>query len=234
MPYYKTNIGSLFDRIASSYDRLNHLLSFNIDKRWRRQAVRKLRPCDKLLDVAIGTADLSIEVLRQQKAQHITGIDLSTEMMRLGKQKVDAYFTKHPTASDVLFLEASALDIPFPDDSFDAVTCSYGVRNFSDMDCGLNEMYRVLKPGGQLIIMDFGYPTNPLIRFVYNLYFSYILPTIGGWFSHDKEAYNYLNRSVKSFPFGDTMLARLRSAGFTSTTAHRQTFGISYIYCACK
>lgn len=226
----KQHIGQLFDRIAGTYDGLNHLLSMNIDKRWRRKAVRSLSILNiqhsTLLDVAIGTADLTIEILRQHKASHVTGIDLSRKMMAIGQQKV----AKHGYSDLVTFDYGSAQDMPYADASFDAVTCAYGVRNFANLDEGLREMYRVLRPGGELMILEFSYPDNPFIRWSYDLYFSHILPFIGNLFSRDRSAYSYLNRSVKDFPYGELFCDHLRDAGFTDITFQPLTFGITTIY----
>ena len=222
----KQNIGSLFNRIAGSYDRLNHLLSLNIDKRWRKKAVKMLHPCEQLLDVAIGTADLAIEIVQQGKAQHVTGIDLSTEMMKIGEQKV----AKRNMQGKIEFVEGSALALPYPDQHFDGVTCAYGVRNFSDLDQGLREMRRVLKPGGQLLILEFSYPKNRFIAWFYDLYFSHILPKIGQWLSKDKTAYDYLNRSVKNFIWGEAMAERLKAAGFKDIDYKTMSCGITTAY----
>lgn len=232
----KQHIGQLFDRIAGTYDRLNHVLSLNIDKRWRRKAVCTLSDISyslstiHCLDVAIGTADLTIEILRQGKAEHVTGIDLSRQMMAIGKQKV----AKLGYSDRVTFDYGSAQQMPYADCSFDAVTCAYGVRNFADMDEGLREMHRVLRRGGELMILEFSYPTNRLIRWSYDLYFSHILPFVGNLFSRDKGAYSYLNRSVKHFPYGDAFCCHLRDTGFTDITATPLTFGITTIYHAKK
>ena len=226
----KQHIGQLFDRIAGTYDGLNHVLSLNIDKRWRRRAIRMLAPAEQVLDVAIGTADLTIEILRQGKAQHVTGIDLSHGMMAIGEQKV----TKRGYAQQVRFDYGSAQQMPYANASFDTVTCAYGVRNFANMDEGLSEMYRVLRTGGELMVLEFSYPTNPVIRWGYDLYFTHILPFIGNLFSRDKGAYSYLNRSVKNFPYGEAFCQHLRKAGFTQIKATPLTFGISTIYTAVK
>ena len=226
----KQHIGQLFDRIAGTYDGLNHLLSLNIDKRWRRRAIRMLKPAEQVLDVAIGTADLTIEILRQGKAQHVTGIDLSHGMMAIGEQKV----AKRGYAPQVQFDYGSAQQMPYANASFDTVTCAYGVRNFANMDEGLSEMYRVLRTGGELMVLEFSYPTNPVIRWGYDLYFTHLLPFIGNLFSRDKGAYSYLNRSVKNFPYGEAFCRHLRKAGFTQIKDTPLTFGISTIYTAVK
>ena len=222
----KNNIGALFDRIAHSYDKLNHLLSLNIDKRWRRKAVKQLVPCQNLLDVAIGTADLAIEIVKQGKAQHVMGIDLSKEMMKIGAEKVE----KAHLQERISFTEGSALELPYPDGHFDAVTCAYGVRNFSNLDQGLREMRRVLKSGGQLMILEFSYPKNKIIAWFYDIYFSKILPKIGKWMSKDKTAYQYLNSSVKNFIWGEEMAERLRKAGVSGVHYRTLSMGITTVY----
>lgn len=226
----KQNIGNLFNRIASTYDRLNHLLSLNTDRRWRRRAVRKLTPCDKVLDVAVGTADLAIEIVRQDKARHVTGIDLSDEMLRLGDEKV----RKADLASRITLQQGSALELLYPAGQFDAVTCAYGVRNFSDLNGGLQEMHRVLREEGQLLILEFSYPDNKIIRFFYDFYFTKIMPAIGQKVSKDPSAYSYLNHSVKEFIWGEAMAENLRAAGFRNVSFHPMTFGITTLYLAQK
>ena len=226
----KQHIGRLFDRIAKTYDSLNHGLSLNIDRRWRRKAVACLQPVEHVLDVAIGTADLTIEMLTKGKAQRVTGIDLSREMMGYGREKVE----KQKLKEKVDFIYGNAQQMPLEDESFDAVTCSYGCRNFSNLDAGLKEMHRVLKHGGQVVILEFSYPENRFIRWAYDLYFSHILPTIGGWVSKDKKAYTYLNTSVKHFCWGEAFVQHLREAGFEQTNFTPLTFGISTIYTAIK
>lgn len=224
----KKNIGGLFDRIAGTYDTLNHLLSLNIDRSWRRKTVQMLRPCSRLLDVAIGTGDLSLEIMKQKKAEAIQGIDLSQEMMNVGKAKVK----KAGLEGKIAFELGSALDMPYADGEYDALTCAYGVRNFSDLDKGLQEFHRVLKPGGQLAILEFSYPTNPIIRFGYDLFFSNILPLIGRLISNDQTAYSYLNKSVKEFIWGNEMVKHIEAAGFKNVKFRTLTFGITTIYTA--
>lgn len=226
----KSNIGSLFDRIAGSYDSLNHILSFGTDRSWRRKAIKGMGRCGILLDVAVGTADLTLEILRQEKAEHVTGIDLSANMMAIGEEKV----RRSGHSDKVSFLKGDAGRMPFPDGEFDAVTCAYGVRNFSDLEGGLKEMRRVLRPGGELMILEFSYPGNPVIRWGYDLYFSHILPLVGRILSRDSTAYRYLNKSVKGFIWGEEMCARLKEAGFSEVTFEPLTFGITTVYRASK
>lgn len=226
----KQNIGHLFNRIAGTYDRLNHLLSLNTDRRWRRRAVRWLTPCPNALDVASGTADLAIEMVRQDKARHVTGIDISEEMLRIGDEKV----RKADLASRITLQQGSALEIPYPDGHFNAVTCAYGIRNFSDLNLGLQEMQRVLRTDGQLLILEFSYPDNKIIRFFYDFYFTKIMPAIGRKVSKDPSAYSYLNRSVKEFIWGEAMTEQLRAAGFRNVAFRPMTFGITTLYLAQK
>ncbi|MCM1079284.1 MAG: bifunctional demethylmenaquinone methyltransferase/2-methoxy-6-polyprenyl-1,4-benzoquinol methylase UbiE [Bacteroidales bacterium] len=226
----KKDIGIFFDGIAGTYDMLNHILSLNIDKKWRCKTIQQLSSVSNLLDVAIGTADLAIEAMRQQKATYIQGLDLSCEMMRIGKEKVD----KAGLTNRIGFDYGSALDMPYENNTFDALTCAYGVRNFSDIDKGLSEFFRVLKPGSQLVILELSYPENRIIRAVYDLFFTYVLPFIGCIFSHNKSAYIYLNRSVKEFICGEEMVSRMQNAGFKKVTFKPLTFGITTIYTAVK
>ena len=226
----KQHIGQLFDRIAGTYDGLNHGLSLNIDKRWRRKTVQCMPQTHHVLDVAIGTADLTIEMLKRGKAEQVTGLDLSEQMMAIGKMKVE----RKKWNDKVSFIYGNAQQMPFDDASFDGVTCAYGCRNFSDLDAGLKEMYRVLKPGGQVTILEFSYPKNRLIRFVYDLYFSHILPFVGRIVSRDKTAYSYLNKSVKHFCWGKAFVQHLTDAGFKETQFKPLTFGITTIYTAKK
>ena len=224
----KKNIGSLFDRIAGHYDGLNHLLSLNIDKRWRRKTVKMLSACDHLLDVAVGTADLSIEILRRHKASHITGLDFSAEMMKIGAQKVQ----REGFSACMDFVLGNAQDMPFADGAFDCLTCAFGVRNFSCMEKGLAEFHRVLTPGGQLAILEFSLPGNPVILFFYRFFLAHILPLVGRIISHDRSAYHYLNKSVQAFIWGDAMVKKIEEAGFHSAASRPMTFGIATLYTA--
>lgn len=226
----KQHIGQLFDRIAATYDGLNHGLSLNIDRRWRRKTVARMAPAKHVLDVAIGTADLTIEMLRRGKAERVTGLDLSTEMMAIGRKKVES----KKLEGQVAFVHGNAQAMPFADGSFDGVTCAFGCRNFSNLDEGLKEMYRVLKPGGQVTILEFSYPTRRYIRALYDFYFTRVLPVIGRIVSRDKTAYTYLNKSVKSFCWGEAFVQHLHDAGFADEHFETLSLGIATIYTAVK
>ena len=226
----KQHIGQLFDRIAGTYDGLNHGLSLHIDKWWRRKAVSLMTPAEQVLDVAIGTADLAIAMLRSGKAQHVTGIDLSKQMMAVGKSKVE----KGKWKDRVDFVYGNAQQMPFDNDRFDAVTCAFGCRNFQDLDEGLREMYRVVKPGGQVTILEFSYPSNRLVRALYDIYFSRVLPWIGRIVSRDKTAYTYLNKSVKAFCWGEAFVMHMHDAGFRDEQFETLSLGICTIYTAKK
>ena len=225
----KQHIGQLFDRIAGTYDGLNHGLSLNIDKRWRRKTVQCMQPAQKVLDVAIGTADLTIEMLRRGKAQQVVGLDLSEQMMAIGKLKVERLKLK-----EVDFVYGNAQAMPFESERFDAVTCAFGCRNFQNLDEGLREMYRVLRSGGQVTILEFSYPSNRLVRALYDIYFTRVLPFIGRVVSRDKTAYTYLNKSVKSFCWGEAFLQHLQEAGFHNAQCKTLSLGIATIYTAIK
>ncbi|MDO5442893.1 MAG: bifunctional demethylmenaquinone methyltransferase/2-methoxy-6-polyprenyl-1,4-benzoquinol methylase UbiE [Bacteroidia bacterium] len=226
----KKNIGKLFDSIAGTYDRFNHLLSFNIDKKWRRRSVKRLLNAGNVLDVATGTADLAMEIVRQGKAASVLGMDISTGMMDIGRAKVE----KAGMQDRISFLEGSALEMPFPEGEFDAVVCAYGVRNFSDLDQGLSEMHRVLSGGGQLMILEFSYPSNAFVRSLYDFFFSNVMPLVGKALSKNGGAYKYFRDSVKGFIWGQEMADRISAAGFKKVSFKTMTFGITTVYFAEK
>lgn len=228
MSYEKEHISTLFDRLAPSYDRFNHLSSMGIDHLWRRQTVRRMRPAERVLDVAVGTGDLAIAMVRGGKAKHVTGIDISTEMMRVGADKV----ARLGLSEQIDFVEGSAFDLPYPDGTFDALTCAYGVRNFSLLDKGLSEFHRVLKPGGQLLILEFSYPQNRFIAWCYDLYFDHFMTLLGTLMTKDKSAFRYFYQSVRHFIWGDEMKKKLEEHGFHDVAYKTQTFGISTLYTA--
>lgn len=224
------NIGSLFDSISYRYDRFNHTASMGIDRLWRRRAVRSLPDCQLVLDVAVGTADLCIETIRQGKSQKVVGVDISEGMLDVGREKV----LRKGLSDKIELRVADCASLPFDDNTFDAVTCGYGVRNFAELDRSLTEIFRVLKSGGQLRILEFTYPTNKLVRFFYDFYFTRIVPRIGKKLTDNGEAYIYFMNSVKSFAKGRDFIAILEKNGFSDTSFKSQTFGISTLYKACK
>lgn len=226
----KADIGRLFDRIARRYDRFNHLLSMGIDKGWRRRAVNGMQHHQNVLDVAVGTGDLALELLARNKADKVTGIDLSEEMMRVAEHKA----RRKGLGERLGLMKANAQAMPFEDASFDAVTCGFGIRNFQHLNQGLQEMYRVLKPGGELLILEFAYPDNRLVRGFYNLYFVHLMPIIGRMLVGDKKPFLYFRESVRGFMWGDKLVEQLRAAGFKDATYQPLSCSIAMIYKAIK
>ena len=193
----KEVVEGIFNDIAPKYDLLNHLLSLNIDKGWRRKAMRCVEEDGKghLLDVACGTGDFSIAACRAGVRQ-VTGIDISANMVNIGRKKV----AEAGLAGQIDLRSGDSEAMEFSDNTFDTVTVAFGVRNFGDLDLGLRELARVVKPGGKVVILEFSRPANPLFRAVYEFYSYRILPRIGGMVSHDRKAYEYLPASVGEFP----------------------------------
>ena len=217
----------LFDGIAPRYDFLNHFLSSGFDILWRRKAVGFLRDehPGRILDVATGTADVAIEAARTLDAT-VQGIDISGEMLKLAKAKVSRF----GLVDRVLLELGEAESLRFQTDSFDAATVAFGVRNFADVDQGLAEILRVLRPNGTLVILEFSRPRTFPFRQLYGFYFRRVLPVIGGIVSKKKESYEYLPHSVMEFPDGDEFLDILTRAGFANTRQHTLSLGIATIY----
>lgn len=228
----KEKIKSLFDNIAPDYDKLNHILSLNIDKAWRRKAVHEIvdvKETLNVLDVACGTGDFTIEIARKlSSGSSITGIDLSEGMMAVGREKVSA------AGVDVALEYGDCEALVYDDNTFDRVSVGFGVRNFEHLSVGLKEMCRVLKPAGKLVILELSVPSNPLIRWCYRLYFLNILPAIGGFVSGNKGAYRYLPASVLNFPAPDKFIAMMSDAGFREVRHKAFTFGICRMYVGVK
>ncbi len=221
----------MFDNIAHRYDFLNRVLSVGIDKIWRRNALRELDTKEnmQLLDVATGTGDVAIALGRKFPKARIKGLDLSSKMVAIGKQKVtDAGLT----GIELMVGDAEAL--PFEDNQFDAVTVAFGVRNFEHLEQGLGEIQRVLKPGGKLIVLEFSSPRGKLFRPLFQFYFKNILPRLGNTLSNDTEAYDYLFRSVQAFPAYEAFTGILQSLGYRNTIFKPQTMGVCCIYVAEK
>ncbi|MDA8428844.1 MAG: bifunctional demethylmenaquinone methyltransferase/2-methoxy-6-polyprenyl-1,4-benzoquinol methylase UbiE [Geobacteraceae bacterium] len=221
-------IQQMFGTIAPRYDFLNRMLSFGIDRRWRKKAVKLItcREGARILDVATGTGDVALEIARSTPASvKITGADFCKEMVDLGQIKV----AQSPYAGRIDFRVAPCEDLPFPDNTFDAVTIAFGIRNVVDRKLGLAEMWRVLRPGGRMIILEFSTPRSHLFRQIYYFYFRRLLPMIGGLFSK-YNAYKYLPDSVLEFPSHEEFAATIEDAGFRSVHIKELTFGIASIY----
>lgn len=227
----KEQVAQMFNNISGRYDFLNHFLSLGIDKGWRRKAVKILAASkpELVLDVATGTADFAIQSL-QAGPHHIVGVDISEGMLNVGREKI----ARKGLTQKIELRLGDSENLPFPDNNFDAVTVGFGVRNFENLKLGLQEINRVLKPGGQLIVLEFSRPKRFPFKQVYNLYFKFILPRIGRLVSRDKSAYTYLPESVEAFPDGERFLAILHETGFKNTACKPLTFGISSIYTAHK
>lgn len=228
----KKEVAAMFDKIARRYDFLNRFLSLRTDTIWRKKAVKTLKdqPPKTVLDVACGTGDLAIQIYKSFKPEKITGIDISEEMLNYGREKL----RKKGLENAIKLETGDSENIHFPDNNFDAVTAAFGVRNFENLSQGICEMYRVLKPGGQVVILEFSQPEKFPVKQMYRFYFKRILPFIGRLFSKDKSAYAYLPESVGAFPYGEDFLGILRKAGFPETSARSLTFGIASVYTARK
>lgn len=227
----KEAVKEIFNDIAPKYDLLNHFLSLNIDKRWRRKAIGYIRQEEKgeLLDVACGTGDFSIAANRAG-VRKVTGIDISANMVAVGQKKVEAL-----GLTPYINLQAGDSEqIEFEDGYFDVVTVAFGVRNFEHLEAGLREMQRVLKKGGKVIILEFSMPEHFPMKQLYRFYFRRILPVLGGWISGNKGAYTYLPESVMKFPQGKVFLDILKECGFGQATQRKLTFGIASIYVGVK
>ena len=224
----KEGIRKLFDNIAPEYDKLNHILSLNVDKGWRKKAVREIadvgRPL-KVLDVACGTADFTIEIARKVvPGSEVFGVDISEGMMVIGREKLQ----KAGLTAELSVADCEAL--PYREGTFDRISVGFGVRNFEHLELGLSEMYRVLLPGGKLVILELSIPSNAFIRWCYKLYFLKILPAIGGLFTGKRSAYEYLPASVLRFPAPDKFIGMMKAAGFSVVEHTPLTFGICRMY----
>lgn len=224
----KEGIRKLFDNIAPDYDKLNHILSMNIDKGWRKKAVKEIVDEESplnILDVACGTGDFTIEIAQKaSKGSTITGIDLSEGMMKIGREKIAA------AGVDAQMVQGDCENLPYSDGEFDRISVGFGVRNFEHLELGLSQMCRVLKKDGKLVVLELSVPSNPIIRWCYKLYFLKILPAVGGWISGDRGAYEYLPASVLRFPAPDVFMEMMRNAGFNKVTHRSLTFGICRMY----
>lgn len=221
----------MFDSIAKKYDLMNRLLSGGIDRRWRRKAIDELMGprLESVLDIATGTADVALECMRL-KPKEIIGIDISNRMLDIGRHKI-----MDKGYQGIIRLEQCASEsIHYPADRFDAVTVAFGVRNFESLPKGLGEIYRVLKPGGKLVVLEFSQPETFPVKQFYDFYSFKVMPKLGQWLTRERAAYEYLPESVSAFPYGTKFLQELENAGFRNTKCNPLTFGIASIYTAFK
>lgn len=227
-----TQVEQMFDDIAPTYDKLNHRLSWNIDKGWRRKAIKALaahKP-QTMLDIATGTGDFAMLAAQMLKPRKLIGADISDGMMEIGRTKV-----KEAHLDDIItFEKQDCLDLTYPDESFDAVTAAFGIRNFQDLDKGLKEMCRVLKKGGMLSIVELTTPVSFPMKQLFWIYSHTFLPVYGKLISKDNSAYSYLTKTIEAFPQGEQMMQILKKAGFAETRFERLTFGICTLYIATK
>ena len=225
-------VEAMFDNIAPTYDQLNHRLSWNIDRGWRRKAISQLAPYSPqtVLDIATGTGDFAILAAQMLKPRQLVGADISEGMMAVGAEKVKA-----AGLQDVIsFAKEDCLHLSYAEGSFDAVTAAFGIRNFADLDRGLSEMCRVLKTGGHLSIVELTTPVSFPMKQLFSIYSHTVLPLYGRLISRDKSAYTYLTRTIEAFPQGEQMMEILRQAGFRDASFRRLTFGICTMYFATK
>ena len=235
-PYHEgekaSQVEQMFDVIAPSYDKLNHRLSWNIDRGWRKKAIRQLVPFrpQKVLDIATGTGDFAIMAAQMLSPQSLVGADISEGMMAVGAEKV-----KELGLQDIIsFAREDCLNLSYDDNTFDAVTAAFGIRNFASLDRGLSEMCRVMKPGGHLSIVELTTPVSFPMKQLFWLYSHTVLPLYGRLVSKDESAYTYLTKTIEAFPQGERMMEILQQAGFSETAFRRLTFGICTLYTATK
>ncbi|MBQ3744796.1 MAG: bifunctional demethylmenaquinone methyltransferase/2-methoxy-6-polyprenyl-1,4-benzoquinol methylase UbiE [Prevotella sp.] len=225
-------VEEMFDNIAPSYDKLNHRLSWNIDKGWRRKAIRQLAPFkpQTLLDIATGTGDFAILAAEMLRPQKLVGADISEGMMEIGRKKV-----REKGLQDIIsFDKEDCLHLSYQDETFDAVTAAFGIRNFADLDSGLQEMQRVLRKGGHLSIVELTSPVSFPMKQLFHVYSHTVLPVYGRLISKDTSAYSYLTKTIEAFPQGEQMVEILHKAGFSEASFKRLTFGICTMYFATK
>lgn len=222
----------MFDNIAPTYDTLNHRLSWDIDKGWRKKAIRQLAPYQPqaILDIATGTGDFAILSAEMLKPARLVGADISERMMEIGRKKV----TEKGLQDIISFEKEDCLHLSYADNTYDAVTAAFGIRNFSNLDQGLKEMCRVLKTGGHLSIVELTTPVSFPMKQLFHIYSHTVLPVYGRLISKDTSAYSYLTKTIEAFPQGEQMVEILRKAGFREASFKRLTFGICTMYFATK
>jgi len=224
----KQQVADMFDDIAPKYDFLNRFLSLGIDVGWRKKAIKRLektRP-QQILDVATGTGDVALMTYKMLHPEKITGVDISPGMLQMGREKI----TRAGLSEKIELRQADSAALPFEDNSFDAITVAFGVRNFQDLEKGLSEMRRVLKPGGKLIVLEFSRPRNVVFKGLYRFYMNVVTPGVGSLFSKNKAAYSYLNESARVFPERNDFIRILNRVAFKNTLYKPLTMGICCIY----
>jgi demethylmenaquinone methyltransferase/2-methoxy-6-polyprenyl-1,4-benzoquinol methylase len=227
----KEQVEQMFDNVSTNYDFLNRVLTFGLDINWRKKVVKKVAQNNpkQLLDIATGTGDFAI-MLAKLKPEKVIGLDISQGMLNKGIDKINKRNLQHI----IEMVQGNSEDLPFTDNTFDAITVGFGVRNFENLDIGLKEIYRVLKPGGVLAILETSQPEKFPMKQLFKFYSKYIIPTIGGLFSKDKSAYSYLPESAAAFPYGKKFNNILLKNGFNNATNKPLTFGIASMYLATK
>ena len=225
-------VEEMFDNIAPTYDKLNHRLSWNIDRGWRRKAIGQLAPYKPrtMLDIATGTGDFAILAAQMLQPEHLVGADISEGMMAVGRKKVEQLGLQ----DTISFAKEDCLNLSYADGTFDAVTAAFGIRNFADLDRGLSEMCRVLRKGGHLSIVELTTPVSFPMKQLFKVYSHTVLPLYGRLISKDKSAYSYLIKTIEAFPQGERMTDILKAAGFSEASFRRLTFGICTMYFATK
>ena len=227
----REQVEAMFDNIANEYDRFNYLASFNIDRIWRKRAISSLKPFAprNVLDIATGTGDLALLIENILKPESIIGCDISEGMMQVAREKC-----RRRGITNIRFEKEDCTALSYPDNSFDALTSSFGVRNFQELEKALGEMHRVLCPGGHLVILELSSPTKYPMKQLFPVYAKYVMPTLGRLFSKDAKAYRYLPESIAAFPQGEVMQGILEKVGFSKVEFRRYTGGICTFYLATK
>lgn len=225
-------VRDMFDSIAPAYDTMNRMMTMGVDRRWRRRCVRIVREAkpSTVLDLATGTGDMAVALATAMPQARITGADLSENMIEIGRKKV----TERNLGDRVELLTADALALPFDDNTFDAVTIAFGVRNFEHLEAGYTEMCRVLRPGGLLVVLELTPPASKVVRPFYNFYTRCVIPGVGRLMSHDSRAYTYLPKSIAAVPARRAMLDIMEHTGLENTAFRSLTFGVATIYTATK
>lgn len=228
----KAQVTRMFDNISGRYDGLNRVISFGIDLKWRKRVVNLVADIAprKVLDIATGTGDLAIQIAKREATAEVTGLDISPGMLEVGKRKV----AERELQDRITMVVGDSEALPFEADSFDAITVAFGVRNFENLEKGLSEIHRVLRPGGRFVVLETSVPTKTPYKQGYKLYSQYLLPVLGRLFSRDKDAYAYLSESAAAFPHGEAFNNILRKTGFKDVEDRPQTFGVASIYLASK